>query len=91
MTAWKTPPPAGRLMLGSEMDGTWFIPLQPSNAIHYRDFTAAKHDWSRADFILDASPAQGSTICDGSADQISAPREEFRHLTLQSWWAVVGG
>ncbi len=94
-------------MLGSEMEGTWFTPMRPSNVIDYRNLTALKHDWNLSDFILDASLVQGATIfvrragpqtetkggktrtLPGGAVQMYLPREEFRHLTLQRWWAVV--
>jgi hypothetical protein len=101
------PPPKGALMLGRGIDGTWFSPMRPTHAIDYRASAALKHDWNRADFILEGSLMGGASIyvgragpqteilggkprtLPGGAIQIYVPREEFRHLTLQKWWAVV--
>jgi hypothetical protein len=102
---WKSPSRTGAFMLGVQgpnQRGVWFSPMRPEHMVDYRNFTAIKHEWDRADYVLDASLTGGASIYvgragpqqsgsrrfPGGAIQIFLPRNQFGYLCLNQWWAV---
>jgi len=79
------PPREGAFMLGKlvpHQRGLWVSPMRPTNMVDYRQFTALKHTWNRADFVLDASLASGVCFFAGrAAPQSEMVRGVSKHFT----------
>ena len=102
---WTAPPRAGALMLGTlgpAQRGLWLSPMRPEHMVDYRNLAAIKHEWDRADYVLDASLSAGASIyvgragpqqsragrLSGGAIQVFLPREQFGYLRLNQWWTI---
>ena len=88
--------------LGPAQRGLWLSPMRPEHMVDYRNLAAIKHEWDRADYVLDASLSAGASIyvgragpqqsragrLSGGAIQVFLPREQFGYLRLNQWWTI---